>query len=158
MHISYLEQAIARLRDGEFGPGDPRTASLFSTSGAALSFENRRKILEMELGTLKDIERQEALGEKHRREFWSDSLNLAEKLNGTVRFVAAYANIPPEKIADTLAIVQGEGATVIRLEDSLYHYLEIDMPGQPVYIAPKAILPETKIHLLKTVAGLGIKY
>jgi len=157
MSHSYLERQIAWLRAREFGPDDPRTPSIASRPGTPLSFENQRHILEAQLRLLRHIELEAQRQKESRQQFWSDSENLSQKLDSTIRFIAAQYGMKPDCIAHFFAIVEGTGATVIQLDDE-YRFVEINMPDHPVYISEKATLPDTEIPLLKTVASLGISY
>lgn len=148
--MSYLKEQIERLRARELGPADPRTPSIMSSLSGELSFENRRKILEMQQLTLRDIDYEREQSEEQAHIFWSDPVRLKTKLDSTVRAVAAVGGINPERIFSVFAIVEGSGEVVMKLDDDRYHYVEINLSNLPVYISPEATLPEEKIPLLKT--------
>jgi hypothetical protein len=155
--ISNLERRIARLKKREFGPTDPRTPSLASHPGGSLSIENERLILEHQLTTLRHIELEGQRARESREAFWSDPEHLKEKLDSTIRFIAASRGVPPKKIADSLTIIEGTGETVIH-NGGEYNYVNINLSDQPVLIYKEPIIPDRYIQKLRTVASLGIKY
>lgn len=130
--ISDIERLIEKLRNEEFGPGDPRTPSLLSRPGVPLSKENERKILE---GELRNHEYLEFLREKEKNEvkkYWSDKSNLRFKLK---RILAAMndAGFGEERdLAEQIVIMEGIGDVLRRelLADGNFGYrtVEIDIP------------------------------
>ena len=110
------------------------------------------RLIEADRQQREDFDRARAKAKADLIQYWSDPKHLEDKLRKVTETIAQSDLLPMGEIAQ-IAILPGTGDLVLPQPDGKLHYIDIDVDGNPLYIAPQATLPVDQKDNLRTLAS-----